>query len=102
MRLIYKKQTVRLTAEEYTQLKALSEKTGMSMESVIRQLIMGVRLRPRPTDEYAAILRELSAIGNNINQIACWANATKGISGSGIDHAVALVNRAWQLVKESM
>lgn len=35
---------------------------------------MGEHLCPRPPDAYAALLRELSAIGNNINQIAHWTN----------------------------
>lgn len=101
MRQTYKKHTVRLTADEYTQLKELSQATNLSMESVIRQLIMGVQLKPRPPGEYAAILRELSAIGNNINQIAYWANVQKGVSAAQINDSVALVNRAWQLVKDS-
>lgn len=102
MRENVKKQTVRLTAEEYAHLKELSSTANMSMEALIRQMIMGVQLRPRPPDEYAALLRELSAIGNNINQIAYWANATKGISNQQIHDAAALVQRAFILVKENL
>lgn len=102
MRENVKKQTVRLTAAEYTQLKRLSAETDLSMEAVIRQLIMGAALRPRPPGEYAALLRELSAIGNNINQIAYWANAQKGITNTQMEDAVSLVHRAWQLVKETL
>lgn len=101
MRVNVKKQTVRLTAEEYAHLKEIAAIAQLPMEAVIRQLIMGVELRPRPPDEYAAILRELSAIGNNINQIAYWANATKGISSQQIHDAAALVQRAFLLVKDS-
>lgn len=93
---------IRLTAEEYAQLKAVSEATGLRIEPLVRQLIMGVELRPRPPDEYAALLRELSAIGNNINQIAYWANVTKGISNQQIHDAVALVQRAFFLVKDNL
>lgn len=100
MRENVKKQTVRLTAEEYAHLKELSSTANMPMEPLIRQLIMGVQLRPRPPDEYAAILRELSAIGNNINQIAYWANARKGITDAEVANAAALVRQAWQIVKD--
>lgn len=93
---------IRLTAEEYAQLKAVSEATGLRIEPLVRQLIMGVELRPRPPDEYVALLRELSAIGNNINQIAYWANATKGISNQQIHDAAALVQRAFLLVKDNL
>lgn len=66
-----------------------------------RSLILGVQLRPRPPDTYAALLRELSAIGNNINQIAHTVNGQKYAADSQIDQAVALVHRAWRLVKDS-
>ena len=102
MRINVKKQTVRLTAEEYARLKEIAIAAHLSMESVIRQMIMDVQLRPRPPDEYTALLRELSAIGNNINQIAYWANATKGISNQQIQDAAALVQRAFLLVKENL
>lgn len=67
----------------------------------LRSLILGVELRPRPPDTYAALLRELSAIGNNINQIAHTVNAQKYAADSQVDRAVALVQRAWRLVKDS-
>ena len=100
MRENVKKQTVRLTAEEYTKLKTLAADAGLSMESLIRKLIMGETLRPRPPDCYTDILRQLSAIGNNINQIAYWANATKGISSNEIHDAAMLVQQAFTLVKK--
>ena len=102
MRQNVKKQTVRLIVDEYAHLKQLATDTGMPMEPLIRKLIMGERLRPRPPDAYTDILRELSAIGNNINQIAYWANATKSISDNEIHEAAALVQRAFALVKEAL
>ena len=102
MRQIAKAILLRLTAEEYAHLQTTAEIAGMKIEPTIRKLIMGEKLRPRPPDAYAGILRELSAIGNNINQIAYWANAQKGISNTQVEDAVALVNRAWQLIKETL
>ena len=102
MRQIAKAILLRLTAEEYAHLQTTAEIAGLKIEPTIRKLIMGEKLRPRPPDAYAGILRELSAIGNNINQIAYWANAQKGISNTQVEDAVALVNRAWQLIKETL
>ncbi len=102
MRQIAKAILLRLTAEEYAHLQATAQIAGMKIEPTIRKLIMGERLRPRPPDAYADILRELSAIGNNINQIAYWANATKGVSGDEIHDAAALVQKAFALVKETL
>lgn len=102
MRQNVKKQTVRLNAEEYAHLRQLAKDAGMPMEPLIRKLIMGKKLYPHPPDAYTGLLRELSAIGNNINQIAYWANAQKGITDRQVEDAVALVNRAWRLIKETL
>ena len=40
--------------------------TGLNANAYIRKLIMGESLRPRPPDGYAALLRELSALGSNV------------------------------------
>ncbi len=94
--------TLRLNAAEYKHLQALSETTGLKMEPVLRSLIMGVNLRPRPPDVYAALLRELSAIGNNANQLAHQANARGEATQEEIDEAVRLIREAWQLVKDAL
>ena len=63
-----------LSDKEYTHLKSQCEISGLSASAHIRKIIIGEQLRPRPPDTYAKLLRELSAIGNNINQIATRAN----------------------------
>ena len=78
------------------------EITGLPTSVLIRHALAGVQLKHRPPDEYAALLRALSAIGNNINQIAHWANAKKSIQEAEIRQAVLLANKAWNLVKEKL
>lgn len=95
-----KKLTVRLSESEYLHLKQLAEASGLKMEPTIRKLILGTELRPRPPAVYADLLRELSAIGNNINQIAHWANVMHGIPAQRIEEAQTLVRQAFQLLKE--
>lgn len=102
MRENVKKLTLRLTAEEYAHLKEQTQNTGMKMEPLIRRLIMNLDIRPRPHDQYAALLRELSAIGNNVNQIAYWANARRDISPGDVKEALAYVRQAWRLVKANI
>ena len=96
----YKTITLRLNANEYAHLCRQAEIAGLKMEPLLRQLIMGVNLRPRPPDTYAALLRELSAIGNNVNQLAHQANARGEAVREEISEAARLVRQAWQLVKE--
>ena len=80
----YKTITLRLNAGEYAHLQEQAEATGLKMEPLLRQLIMGVNLRPRPPDTYAALLRELSAIGNNIHQLSAKANSLNFIDAPAL------------------
>lgn len=63
-----------LNNEEFDRLEKDAQIAGLKKEPYIRKLIMGTEIRPRPPDEFAKILRELSAIGNNVNQLAYKAN----------------------------
>ena len=91
--------TIRLTADEYAHVKQLSKDSGLKIEPAIRQLIMGVNLRPRPPDEYAEIRRQLAAIGNNINQIARTVNARGFASGEDIAAITAAQETIWNIAE---
>ena len=94
--------SVWMNEQEYRHLKKQADRAGLGIDPFIRSLVAGMEIKPRPPDTYAALLRELSAIGNNINQIAYWANARKGITDADVASAVALVRKAWRLVKETL
>lgn len=102
MRQNVKKITVRLNSDEYTHLRKQAQCTGLKMEPLIRQLIMGLDVKPKPPEVYTSLLRELSAIGNNINQIAHWANARQGIRQDEIRKAAELVQQAWSMIKDTL
>ena len=91
-----------LSDAEYRHLLKQCTLSGLNTSALLRHSIMGVNIQPRPPDTYAALLRELSAIGNNVNQIAYWANATKGISKAEITETAALVRQAWRMVKDAL
>lgn len=65
----------RLNDEEAAYLYGLVEKSGRSKEALLRSMLMGYRLCEKPDPEFYQIMRELSAIGNRINQLAAKANA---------------------------
>ena len=54
--------------------------TGFNASQLIRSLILRTEIKTRPPDELPKLLRELSAIGNNVNQIARKANSTDSIA----------------------
>lgn len=89
-----------LNDEDYAHLREQCEITGLPASVLIRHTLAGVQLRQRPSGEYAPLLRALSSIGNNVNQIAYWANPKKSLQEAEIRQAVLLANKAWELVKE--
>ena len=94
--------SVWLNAQELEHLKKQSQASGLVMDPFIRQLIMGVQLRPRPPDTYAALLRELNAIGNNVNQLVFQANARGEATQEEIHEAALLVREAVRLVRDTL
>ena len=91
-----------LSDKEYSHLQEQCDASDLNASALMRKLIMGVQLRPRPPDTYTKLLRELSAIGNNVNQIAHWANAQKSILEPEIVEAAVLAKEAYKLVKEAI
>ena len=91
-----------LDSREYHQLLKQCSVSGLSASALLRHCIMRIDLRPHPPENYAALLRELSGIGTNVNQIAHWANAQKGVSKADIQATVALLQKTWQLVKATL
>lgn len=65
----------RLSEEEADYLYKLVEQSGRSKEALLRSMVKGYRLCEKPAPEFYKIMRELSAIGNRINQLAAKANA---------------------------
>lgn len=94
--------SVWMNEREYAHLKAEAKKAGMGIDPFIRILVAGVYLRPKPPETYADLLRELSAIGRNINQIAYWANIQKSISMADIQEAAKLVSQISRIVKDTL
>ena len=76
--------------------------TGLNTNTYLRKLIMGEHLCPRPPDTYTALLRELSAIGNNINQIAHWTNGKGYATQAEIHEAVSLVKQAYRRILDTL
>ncbi|MFZ5967640.1 MAG: plasmid mobilization protein [Bacillota bacterium] len=65
-----------LNKEEKTKLQASAKKAGLSQETYLRTLINGYMPKELPPIDYYSMMRELHAIGSNLNQIAAKANAT--------------------------
>lgn len=94
--------SVWMNEEEYRHLNSQARLAGMGVDPFIPESCCRNTAPAQTADEYAALLRELSAIGNNINQIAHWANAQKSIREAEIVEAAVLAREAWRMVKEML
>ena len=63
-----------LSEEENRELKRKAKMCGITESAVVRILLKGYEPREKPDDRFYDAMRELSAIGNNINQLAAKAN----------------------------
>jgi len=62
--------TCRFTPDELTGLVAKANKAGLSVSEYLRECIVGNRTEVIERSVVRALLRELKAIGNNLNQVA--------------------------------
>lgn len=99
MREIAKRISLRLNSAEYAHLKQLSTDSGLKMEPVLRQLIVGAEIKPRPPDDLPELLRQLSGMAVNINQIAKVANASGFVRAEDIERIKAMQAQLWREVK---
>lgn len=80
-----RKVTVRLTESELVKLRDLVKRSGYSQEAYLRSIIAKIIPPDKPPSDYHAMVRELSAIGNNLNQIAARANSLGVIDAKRYD-----------------
>ena len=102
MRKIAKSRSLRLTEEEYAALQEKAKEYGLKIEPTVRRLIADACVESRPPEVYSKLLRELSVIGKQINQIAYQANAQKGITDAAVSRAVALVQQVYDMIESSL
>lgn len=90
---------LRLTEKELKHLNRLAAQSGLSREKLLRALIMGETIRPRPCTHHEDLLRKVSGLCNNANQVAHRANST-GVAGQeSVDKMIQISQEIWKEVK---
>lgn len=92
---------VRLSEKENEWLQKHVQETGLSREVFLRSLINGYQPKPLPPLDYYTLLRELQAIGNNLNQLAAKANATGHIDTTAFQYEANHLRGAVQEIQEA-
>ena len=70
---------VRLNDIEYAKLLDDIAKSKENISDYIRKLILGKDIKEKPDYEFYEVMKQLSKIGVNLNQIAHKANSTNNI-----------------------
>lgn len=90
---------LRLTEKELQHLNRQAEQSGMSREKFLRVLVMGKTIHSRPCTHHADLLRKVSGLCNNANQLAHRANST-GVAGQeSVDKMIQISQEIWKEVK---
>ena len=91
--------SVRLNEQEHEHLKKQAMIAGRPIEPFIRAVITGVELSPRPPGELTELLRQMSGVAVNINQIAKVANASGFVRMEEIERIKSMQKMLLQAVK---
>ena len=91
-----------LNRREVEALKRKAKKCKLSQAAYVRFLITGYLPRESPSLEYYSLIRELRAIGNNINQIATVANTTGQIDRATYQQEASTLYRTILKIQEAV
>lgn len=100
MKLRERKITVRLTDAERDHLQEQAELMGLKIEPFIRNTILGTRMKPRPKEEWAELLRQTAGISNNVNQIARKVNSGEPATVEALRLVLDMQKQIWDKLQE--
>lgn len=75
---------LKLTEDDYKTVKEKAEKLGMKATQYVREMTLKGGIKSRFTIEELDLIRKLTGMANNLNQIARKAN-TDGFKQAGLD-----------------
>lgn len=99
MKIRNRKITVRLSEKERKFLGEQADAGGMKIEPYIRELIMGNEVKSRPKEEWAEVVRQVAAVGNNINQIAKITNMGMEVTADILKEVLEMQKQIWERIK---
>ncbi|WP_195615210.1 MULTISPECIES: plasmid mobilization protein [Intestinimonas] len=91
---------LRLDEAQHRHLQKQVAASGLSTTQFLRDLIEGVEVKARLPNELPELLRQISAVGNNINQIARTVNTRKYATKEELAMIETLLAKIWDKVKD--
>lgn len=90
----------RLTKKEAQDFNKKVKKSGLSRESFIRAMIAGYQLHEKPDEEFYQVMRQMSALGNSMNQIAKKTNALGFVDAPAYEREVQKLHKLQLEIKK--
>jgi hypothetical protein len=97
-----RKVTFRLTDKEFDRLHGRAHRARLSQEAYLRQLINGYVPKDAPPPDYYQMMRELAAIGNNLNQLTRAVNATGSINAHECSKVLTTLDEAIRQITQKV
>ena len=91
---------VMLNESEYSVLKQMRERSGMSYSTMIRRWIMSRPIKERPNVDFLRLTDEINQIGVNFNQLVRKVNTTGVASESDLREAKRTYQQVHRLMRE--
>ena len=91
-----------LTTQQYQLLCCQAKECRLTKRAYLARLIEGRPVKARPTKEIKELRTEIHHIGNNINQIAHWANGKGYATQAEIHEAASLVKQAYRSILDTL
>lgn len=79
--------------KEAEELQKKAKKACLSEAGLVRLLVRGYEPKEKPDDRFYFAMRELSAIGNNLNQLAAQANTLKFVDERELKKEVSRLHK---------
>jgi hypothetical protein len=95
-----KKIQIRVSEMEYARIKKTAGLAGLKLDPFIRRVLLGIKLKPRRTEEVHALIRQISGAANNVNQIARRVNTNGRAEKADVKEALDLVKQIWERVEK--
>lgn len=89
-----------LNEEENNQLNKLAKETNLSKSNLLRYLICGFAPVEAPPADYHKLIREIRAVGNNLNQILVIAKTNGILSIPDLKKEIADLREVEQKLRE--
>lgn len=75
--------------------------SSLNREEYLRTLIVDKEIHPRPCTHHAELVRKVSGLCNNANQLAHRANSTGMAGQQSVDEMMRIAKEVWREIKEN-